>query len=96
MNPPNVSQIDSKSCVLTWCQPLDDGGTPVLGYHIESTRLDSFGWTRLNQRLIRGNTFFVSSLIISQKYRFRIIAENKKGEGKVGEASSEVEAIGKG
>ena len=37
----------------------------------------------------------MSNLIISQKYNFRVIAENKKGEGKVGDASREVEAIGK-
>ena len=95
VNPPTVSHIDCKSCILTWCQPDDNGGSSVLGYHVESTRLDGFGWTRLNNGLVRGNTFHVSSLIISQKYRFRIIAENKKGEGKEGDPSMEVEAIGK-
>ena len=32
---PDVADVTKESCVLTWEAPEKDGGTPVIGYHME-------------------------------------------------------------
>ena len=32
---PEVSDVHSNSVKLAWQPPLKDGGTPLLGYHVE-------------------------------------------------------------
>lgn len=95
MKQPKVSNIDSKSCDLSWMEPEDNGGTPITGYHVEMKRLKELDWIRMNKTPISQNSYHVPDLIIQEKYRFRITAQNKKGEGKTGQESEEVEAVGK-
>lgn len=94
MKQPEASNIDSKSCFLSWMEPEDNGGTPITGYHVEMKRLRGFDWTRLTKTPVRQTSYHVANLIIQEKYRFRVVAQNKKGEGKKGQESEEVEAVG--
>lgn len=83
---PEVSDVTSDSCHLTWNPPQSDGGTPVTGYIIER-RTDVGGrWIPLKVKPST-NELDVTDLFEGQKYEFRVIAENKVGAGKPGEPS---------
>jgi len=84
---PEVSDVTSTSCHLTWTSSRSDGGTPVTGYVIER-RTDVGGrWIPLKTKPTATNELDVTDLFEGQKYEFRVIAENKVGAGKPGEPS---------
>lgn len=70
---------------LSWSPPSTDGGSPITGYFIE--KKDRFGlrWTRVNREPTLDTTFKVSGLKEGEEYQFRVVAENKGGEGKPSE-----------
>ena len=72
------------SLTLTWTPPEDDGGSPILGYIVESKDKYSSRWTKDNIGLVRQPKYEVINLKEAMDYEFRILAENKAG---VGEAS---------
>ena len=77
---PRVSDIFQTSCKLAWTPPTSDGGTPVLGYHVERRTGTSPRWVRVNIGLVHDTHFNVSDLVENNKYEFRIVAENKAGQ----------------
>ncbi|CAH1802733.1 unnamed protein product, partial [Owenia fusiformis] len=48
---PVVDDITAKTCVVTWQPPLNDGGAPILGYHIERHLTSSTRWIRISKDL---------------------------------------------
>ena len=88
---PEVSEVTSESCHLSWTPPRSDGGTPITGYIIER-RTDVGGrWIPLKLKPTT-HELDVTDLFEGQKYEFRVIAENKVGAGKPGEPSATVVA----
>ena len=89
---PDVADVTKESCVLTWEAPEKDGGTPVIGYHMERCTGGSSRWIRQTKDLIPDTTFDVEDLIEDNTYEFRMVAVNKVGEGPPGPKSASITA----
>ena len=82
-----MSKIRKDSCNLTWTAPATDGGTPITGYIIE--RRTGSTWIALKKQPT-GTQFTVERLTEGNKYEFRVIAENKAGQGKPSGPSQQI------
>ncbi|XP_038047568.1 titin-like [Patiria miniata] len=84
---PVVSNITPDSMTLSWSPPKTDGGSPISGYYVE--KKDRFGlrWTRVNREPTQDTTMRVPGLSEGEEYQFRVVAENKGGEGKPSEST---------
>uniref|UniRef100_A0AAR2JTQ9 Titin n=1 Tax=Pygocentrus nattereri TaxID=42514 RepID=A0AAR2JTQ9_PYGNA len=84
-NPPTgpveVSGITSESCVLTWAEPTDDGGTDITNYIVEKRESGQTSWQVVNSSVKR-TTIKVTHLTKYMEYTFRVCAENKFGVSK--------------
>lgn len=78
---PEVTSLHKDSLVLTWNPPLNDGGSPITGYHVEQRGLSRHGWIRLTSFPVSGTSFKTNNLIPGESYQFRITAENRIGQG---------------
>ncbi|XP_041650551.1 titin-like [Cheilinus undulatus] len=78
----------SKSFMLiSWRNPEHNGGSPIMGYHIECKDQSSILWTKLNRNLVTDNQFKVTSIEEGLMYEFRVCAENMAGVGPCSKAS---------
>ncbi|XP_057691708.1 titin-like [Corythoichthys intestinalis] len=93
-SPNNISVISaSKSTmVITWSPASSDGGSPIIGYHIECKDQSSILWTKLNRSPVTENRFKVTSIEEGLIYEFRVYAENIAGVGPCSKASEPVVA----
>uniref|UniRef100_A0A3Q3E1D6 Titin n=1 Tax=Labrus bergylta TaxID=56723 RepID=A0A3Q3E1D6_9LABR len=78
--------------VVAWCKPESDGGSPIIGYHIECKDQSSILWKKLNRNLLTENQFKVTSVEEGLIYEFRVYAENMAGVGPCSKASQPVAA----
>ncbi|XP_014804109.1 PREDICTED: myomesin-3 [Calidris pugnax] len=80
-SPLNVKCHDvNKDCLmLSWVAPSDDGGSPILGYYIESCVAGSEDWVPCNEKPVKTCRYPVLGLAEGQTYQFRVKAVNKKG-----------------
>ena len=78
---PEVTEIFKDHAQLSWKPPVEDGGTPVIGYHVERRLTSSARWMKVNKDLVPELTFKAGDLIEDNEYEFRIMAENKVGVG---------------
>lgn len=77
---PQISNITSTSCRVSWEEPKDCGGLPIKGYYIE--RKFASRWLRLNYKSPEIRKYLcVDDLIEGKEYEFRICAVNDLGEG---------------
>uniref|UniRef100_A0A3B3HL83 Titin n=1 Tax=Oryzias latipes TaxID=8090 RepID=A0A3B3HL83_ORYLA len=76
---PCVSSVTKYSMVVEWEPPLRDGGSPIIGYHLERKEKNSILWTKLNKLVIPDTRFKASGLDESIEYEFRVFAENIAG-----------------
>lgn len=51
------SDITKDAVTLTWCEPDDDGGSPITGYWVERLDPDTDKWVRCNKMPIKDTTF---------------------------------------
>uniref|UniRef100_A0A3Q4GCM6 Fibronectin type-III domain-containing protein n=1 Tax=Neolamprologus brichardi TaxID=32507 RepID=A0A3Q4GCM6_NEOBR len=65
--------------VVEWEPPVRDGGSPVIGYHLERKEKNSILWTKLNKFVIPDARFKTSGLEEGIEYEFRAFAENIAG-----------------
>lgn len=68
----------TKSTVsLIWSRPSHDGGSKLIGYYVEYTKIPEDKWTRCNANCmnIQSEEYVVSGLEERQQYQFRIIAK---------------------
>lgn len=89
---PTVNDVTKSSAVVTWQPPANDGGSPILGYHLEKKSGFSGRWTRVNKDLIPDTKLPMSDLIEDNTYEFRVIAENKAGPSKPSPPSESIKA----
>ena len=78
--------------VLSWLPPQQDGGAQVLGYHVERRIAPSSRWMLASKELIDELQTTVEDLVEGNEYEFRVIAENKVGQGAPSEATPAVMA----
>ncbi|XP_051916314.1 titin-like [Hippocampus zosterae] len=92
--PTNISVVSASRSVIviTWNPASSDGGSPILGYHIECKDQSSILWTKLNRGLVTENRFKVTSIEEGLIYEFRVYAENIVGAGPCSDASEPVAA----
>jgi len=79
---PGVIDTTNSSISLTWTAPANNGGSPVIGYLVESKKADTTDWTRCNvPRNLQDTSYTIENLIHKAEYQCRISAVNKVGFG---------------
>uniref|UniRef100_A0A7M4F5W2 Titin n=1 Tax=Crocodylus porosus TaxID=8502 RepID=A0A7M4F5W2_CROPO len=84
---PFVTGITKDSMVVQWHEPINDGGSKVLGYHLERKEKNSILWTKVNKTIIQDTHFKTTNLEEGIEYEFRVSAENIVGVGKASKVS---------
>jgi len=83
-----VHDVLPSGCTVIYMPPRNDGGAPVIGYHLERCSLSGeWKWIRVNDNPIIGLKYFVRNLDPSTQYHFRVAAVNMFGLGSFSEAS---------
>ncbi|CAB1423098.1 unnamed protein product [Pleuronectes platessa] len=88
----HVVQASKSVVVIAWNNPDSDGGSPIMGYHIECKDHSSILWTKLNRGLVSEKQFKVTSVEEGLVYEFRVCAENMAGVGPCSKTSDPVAA----
>lgn len=91
---PEIKDVTRNSCVISWTEPSEDGGSPINGYLIEMKRQGRRNWSPVNEfDLTLNNTgYTVSKLQDGNEYQFRVLAHNEAGNGAPSTASSKITA----
>uniref|UniRef100_A0A7N8Y211 Titin n=1 Tax=Mastacembelus armatus TaxID=205130 RepID=A0A7N8Y211_9TELE len=76
---PIVFAATRDNMVVEWKPPTNNGGSPILGYHLERKEKNSLLWTKLNKLLITDTHFKTTELEEGIEYEFRVYAENIAG-----------------
>ena len=76
---PQVVAFTKDAMTISWNEPPSDGGSPILGYHIERKEKNSILWQKISKALMVGNLYKSSGLMDGIAYEFRVIAENMAG-----------------
>lgn len=79
--PIEVSSVSAESCVLTWAEPEDDGGTDITNYIVEKRESGTTAWQLVNSSVKR-TQIKVTHLTKYMEYTFRVSAENRFGVSK--------------
>ena len=88
---PKISAYTPTSCSLTWEPPVNSGGRPVTGYHVE--KRDRGGmWIRVNQYPATNTNYTVPGLTEGNRYEFRVVAVNDAGPGKASRPTDSIVA----
>lgn len=92
--PNNIRIVNaSKSFIMiAWSMPDNDGGSPIIGYHVECKDQSSILWTKLNKIPVTDTQFKVANVDEGLVYEFRVCAENMAGIGPCSKASEAVAA----
>uniref|UniRef100_A0A672I806 Titin n=1 Tax=Salarias fasciatus TaxID=181472 RepID=A0A672I806_SALFA len=89
---PIVKHATKSYMLVTWNEPVSDGGSPVLGYHIERKERSSILWTKMNRGMIKDTEYKVTGIEEGMMYEYRVYAENIAGIGKCSKACEAVAA----
>ena len=88
-----MAAVTKDSITISWHEPLSDGGSPILGYHVERKERNGILWQTVSKALVPGNIFKSSGLTDGIAYEFRVIAENMAGKGKPSKPSEPILAL---
>ncbi|VDK28542.1 unnamed protein product, partial [Gongylonema pulchrum] len=75
------SDLTSRSVMLRWERPREDGGSPINSYIIERKTTGIQRWRSVGKCEPQQCMFLAEELYPSESYGFRIIAVNEVGEG---------------
>ena len=89
---PRIAHATKSFMIVTWNEPVNDGGSTVFGYHLECKERSSIIWTKLNRGIIRDYEFKVNAIEEGLFYEYRVYAENIAGIGKSSKVSEPVAA----
>uniref|UniRef100_A0A8B9FLI0 Titin n=1 Tax=Amazona collaria TaxID=241587 RepID=A0A8B9FLI0_9PSIT len=90
---PQVIAVTKETMTISWNEPVTDGGSPILGYHIERKERNSILWQTVSKMLVSGNIFKSTGLTDGIAYEFRVIAENLAGKSKPSKPSEPMFAL---
>lgn len=85
--------MSRESLTVCWNEPVNDGGSTVIGYHVQMKERSSILWQKVNKTAISGNHWRVTNICAGLIYEFKVSAENAAGIGKMSKTSEEVLAI---
>uniref|UniRef100_A0A803VFH4 Titin n=1 Tax=Ficedula albicollis TaxID=59894 RepID=A0A803VFH4_FICAL len=87
--PIEISSVSAESCVLTWKEPEDDGGSDITNYIVEKRESGTTAWQLVNSSVKRTQikvnfTIYdtrlkVTGLMEGCQYQFRVTAVNAAG-----------------
>ena len=84
---PFVTSLSRDYMLVEWHEPVLDGGSSVIGYHLERKERNSVLWIKINKTLIQDTRFKTSPLEEGIEYEFRVYAENIVGIGRCSKVS---------
>uniref|UniRef100_A0A3P8SZS2 Titin n=1 Tax=Amphiprion percula TaxID=161767 RepID=A0A3P8SZS2_AMPPE len=84
---PYIKSATKEMMIIEWNEPVNDGGSAVIGYHLESKERSSILWNKLNKTLIADTQFKICNLEEGIGYEFRVYAENIVGTGRCSKVS---------
>uniref|UniRef100_A0A3B5M7C5 Titin n=1 Tax=Xiphophorus couchianus TaxID=32473 RepID=A0A3B5M7C5_9TELE len=84
---PYVKYATKEMMIIEWNEPVTDGGSAVIGYHLESKERSSILWNKLNKTRITDTQFKICNLEEGIGYEFRVYAENIVGIGRCSKVS---------
>lgn len=90
---PVAFNITSDGMTIRWEAPGFDGGSPILGYHVEKKDRNSLLWQKANSTIISNKEYRMIGLLEGLEYSFRVYAENNAGLSPVSEQSKHALAI---
>ena len=79
---PQISAMSKDSMTVIWMEPVNNGGSEVIGYIVERKEPKSSRWIRATRSSITQTRYVSSGLIEGVEYVHRVIAVNACGEGK--------------
>ena len=92
--PSALTAVDvlATSMKIVWNAPAKDGGTPIIGYHVERRSKISKHWVFLNKEPVPDTSLAVKDLFEDMVYQYRVTAVNKMGAGKPSDPSLPITA----
>ena len=78
---PEVTEKTAEHLMVTWAAPESDGGAPITNYIIEMREQGQSKWKRVAKDHTTDLSYPVTGCEKERAYEFRIIAENRAGEG---------------
>uniref|UniRef100_A0A3Q1F023 Titin n=1 Tax=Acanthochromis polyacanthus TaxID=80966 RepID=A0A3Q1F023_9TELE len=84
---PVAYNVTSDGMTIKWEAPGFDGGSPILGYHVEKKDRNSLLWQKVNSTIISNREYRIIGLMEGLEYSFRVYAENNAGLSTVSEQS---------
>lgn len=90
---PVAFNITSDGMTIKWEAPGFDGGSPILGYHVEKKDRNSLLWQKVNTTIISNKEYRIIGLIEGLEYSFKVYAENNAGLSPASEQSKHALAI---
>uniref|UniRef100_A0A3B3Z9V5 Titin n=1 Tax=Periophthalmus magnuspinnatus TaxID=409849 RepID=A0A3B3Z9V5_9GOBI len=82
-----VQSATKESMVIVWDTPSNDGGSKILGYHVELKERNSLLWVKQNKQIIPETRYKAVALEEGIEYEFRVYAENIVGLSKASKVS---------
>ena len=80
-----ANDITVSSCVITWNEPENDGGSPITGYYVE--KFTGTRWSKVNKKPVTKLKLAIDDLMEKSDCEFRVCAENEAGIGKPSETT---------
>uniref|UniRef100_H2YLF2 Titin n=1 Tax=Ciona savignyi TaxID=51511 RepID=H2YLF2_CIOSA len=84
---PTVVATTRETMTIKWEVPMNDGGSKILGYHVEKKDRNSILWMKCSKTLVSGTEYKITNLQEGLEYEFRVYAENAAGFGKTSKSS---------
>ena len=78
---PEVLRTHFNSITIEWTAPENDGGSKIIGYHVDRMKNNGTRWARCNEEIVDDVHFRVTNLIEGALYQFRVVAVNSAGAG---------------
>ncbi|KAI8488689.1 Titin-like, partial [Branchiostoma belcheri] len=89
---PELVELTKSSIKLNWSRPYYDGGSPIIGYILESRKEGQEEWARVHRpEYIIDREWTLKDLTEGTKYDFRVFALNDAGQSEASENSGIIE-----
>ena len=83
---PEVLSVTKHSATIQWQPPINDGGSHIINYVVESRISGWYTWSVASSKVVP-TTYTITDLAENMNYEFRVTAVNKGGRGDPSPAS---------